>query len=277
MSVLDLLGELGKSAEAELAAPVTIEDSAAFPGPDVLYLEKRVWKRASDVVCVVTDLKHSTRLNFETYAPSSASLYEAVTGNAVRIVGEFDPQYVDIQGDGLFALYHGTLALERALCAGVTLKTFSERYLEPAIDAQFSGRFPETGLKVGIASGIVAAKNVGVRGRNEPVWAGKPVNWASKCAEHADAHQLIVTERVFNRLGDNDYVRYSCGCGTGGPGTGLVRNLWSEETVTALDDRGSRCMRLGSIGWCQNCGSRFCEAILGGDRRRGDIPANVRQ
>lgn len=41
---------------------------------------------------------------------------------------------------------------------------------------------------------------VGVRGGNEPVWAGKPVNWASKCDQEADANELIATESVYSKL-----------------------------------------------------------------------------
>ena len=81
---------------------------------------------------------------------------------------------------------------------------------------------PETGLKLSLASGTLAVKKVGVRGKAEPVWPGRPVNFATKCADHAGANQIVVTESVFNAFKDNDYVTHSCGCHSGTP-----RELWS--------------------------------------------------
>ncbi len=267
--VIDLLNELGDRVSEEFGTPVTIEDCEAFPKVSDLYSDKRTWKRMREVVVVVVDLKGSTNLNFKTYAPTSASLYEAVTGNCSRIVETFSPVFVDIQGDGLFALYHGERAYERAFCAAVTLKTFSEKKLGPAIESQLGERFPKTGLKVGMAAGILAAKRVGVRGHSEPVWAGKPVNWASKLAQHADAHELVVAEKVFKQLEDNQYARYSCGCRGGVPGAGSPTDLWHVATnAPSLGDRGTPAWMLMSC-WCDNCGDEFCDAILTGQKDRG--------
>lgn len=158
MEVSKILDEAGKLAAKELRTPVAIEEVEEFPSLDELYVEKRAWKKIPDVVVVSADLKGSTKLNFNKYAQTSAQLYEAVTGNMVRIVSAFSPEFVDIQGDGLFALYHGDGRYRRALCAAITLKTFSEHKLVPAIEATMPDRFPDTGLKVGMAAGILAAK-----------------------------------------------------------------------------------------------------------------------
>lgn len=254
----------------ELKTPVEIEDCDVFPDVTDLYLEKRTWKRMKQVVAVAADLKGSTKLNFDVYAPTSASLYEALTGNMVRAVEEFDPAFVDIQGDGLFALFHGDRRFQRAFCCAVTLKTFSERVFVPAVEDLMTDRFPHTGLKVGMDSGILVAKRVGVRGRNEPVWAGRPVNWAVKCAEQADVHELVVTRAVFERLKVNDYVVYSCGCPNGTP-----YDLWSSATVSTLpEEEGVECKRL-TTNWCPTHGDEFCQAILDGKTDRPDMPGRA--
>lgn len=261
-SINQYISELSDRVTKELKTPVDIEDMEQFPPEDSIYSTKRTWKRIRDVVVVVVDLKGSTSLNFRKHAQTSARLYEAITGNCARIVERFDPDFVDIQGDGLFGLYHGERAFERAICAGITLKTFSERSVVPSIEENMSDRFPDTGLKVGMASGVLAVKKVGVRGTTEPVWAGKPVNWATKCAQKADANQLVATQSVYNKFEDNDYVTYSCGCPDG-----TAKRLWEDTAVEKLPEDQANCKLLKS-NWCVHHGDEFCNAILGGQKHR---------
>lgn len=275
MDVSELLKDTGEHARKELRTPVEIEEVDEFPALADIYSEKRTWKKITDVVVVCADLKGSTKLNFDKYAQTSARLYEAVTGNMVRIVDAFEPKFVDIQGDGLFALYHGDGRYRRALCAAITLKSFSEHHLIPEIEASMTDRFPETGIKVGMAAGILAVKKVGVRGTNEPVWAGKPVSWATKCAQEAERNELIVTRRVFQKFEENDYVTHSCGCGKTPegelvPDTGTPTELWTTTQVGTLPEEDIDCKLLKS-SWCSNHGDEFCTAILEGKTARSDI------
>src|SRR4051794_22032260 len=179
-------------------------------------------------------------------------------------MSRFHPEVIDIQGGGLFGLFHGTRAYERGFCAAVTLKTFSECSLEPMIGEVFSNTFPDTGFKVGMGSGILAVKKVGVRGTNEAVWAGKPVNWAVKCAQKADRHELIVTSAVWDKLSKNDFIAYSCGCPDA-----VAKPLWTEIQVEKLDKHGF--CRLLLSNWCETHGDEFCRAILNGETERDDI------
>jgi class 3 adenylate cyclase len=276
MEVNKLVQDAGGDARKELRTPVEIEEVDEFPPLDSLYVEKRAWKKIENVVVVSADLKGSTKLSFGKHAQTSARLYQAVTGNMVRLVSPFDPEFIDIQGDGLFALFHGERRYERAMCAAITLKTFSEHELVPAIENSMPDRFPDTGLKVGMAAGILAVKKVGVRGTNEPVWAGKPVNWATKCAAAADANQLIVTRKVFQKFEQNDYVTHSCDCGTNPetgerePGRVQPKELWSDTRVEALPETDTDCKLLKSC-WCVNHGDEFCTAILEGKTNREDV------
>lgn len=273
MQVSKILEETGKQARKELNTPVNIEEPEDFP--DEFYTEKRIWKKIPDVVVVAADLKDSTKLSFRRHAQSSARLYEAVTGNMVRIADEFEPEFVAIQGDGLFALYHGDDAYRRGLCAAITIKSFSEHELVPAIEDSMGAQFPKTGLKVGMDAGILAVKNVGIRGTNEPVWAGKPVNWATKCAGAAERNQLIVTRKVFQKFENNDYVTHSCGCGKNAegeqiPNTKTPDALWTDTQVTKLPEGDFDCKLLKS-NWCPTCGDEFCNAILDGKTKREDV------
>jgi hypothetical protein len=153
---------------------------------------------------------------------------------------------------------------ERALCAAITLKSFSSRSLAPLIDELFADNFPDTGFKVGMSAGVLVAKKVGVRGTNEPVWAGKPVNYAVKCAGRADRHELIATSNVYDKFVGNEYVTHSCGCPTGVPVL-----LWVDVEVEKLG-KHSQC-KLLPVGWCKQQGDEFCAAILDGKRTRDDV------
>jgi class 3 adenylate cyclase len=263
-----LLDEQHDRARKDLQDPVEIEDVDTFPKPGDLYVDKRKWLRMKNVVAVSADLKDSTALSFNKYAQTSARLYEAATGSAVRLMAKFDPQFMDIQGDGLFGLFHGERAFERALCAGITLKSFSVRSLAPLIDELFADNFPDTGFKVGMSAGVLVAKKVGVRGTNEPVWAGKPVNYAVKCAGRADRHELIATANVYEKFVGNEYVTHSCGCPNRVPVT-----LWVDVEVEKLG-KHSQC-KLLPVGWCKEHGDEFCAAILDGKCKREDVSGQV--
>lgn len=261
----DLLADIAERVDQDLSTSPHMEKVDHIPNVDQMKLEKRHWKQIDDVVVVVADLKGSTKLNFDKYAKGSAKLYEALCGNTVRILSEFDPAFIDVQGDGFFGLFDGDLRYQRALCAAITLKTFSEEILVPKIADTSADRFPSTGLKVGMAAGTLAVKKVGIRGTNEPVWAGKPVNWAFKAAQAAEAHELVVTRRVFTKFENNDYVTHSCDCGT-------PLELWSDFTVDKLPEADQDCMVLRS-NWCNNCGDDFCEAIMAGEKSRSSVVA----
>lgn len=262
--ISELMRELEERVDSALSEPIEIRDTDAFPTLEAMYTEKSIWLRVLDVVCVVADLKGSTKLNFDKYAPSSARLYEALTGNMVRIVGAYAPDFVDIQGDGLFALYHGERRYERAMCAGISLKTFSENILVPRVKEHFSDRFPKTGLKVGMNASRVVVKKVGVRGTTEPVWAGKLVNWAVKAAQAGDAHELVATQRVYEHFSDNELVTHSCGCPEG-----VKVPLWSDRTVSALPETDALCRALRTK-WCDQHGDAYNQAILEGKKKLGE-------
>lgn len=243
---------------------VEVIDCDTFP--EDFYAEVPKWKRITDVVALVADLKNSTKLSVNRHPKTSARIYEGATGALVEAVkhADFASSFEQIQGDGIVALFHGEFAVERALCAGVTIKTFSVNELVPRITKQWGNDMPDTGFKVGLASGTVMAKKVGVRGTNEPIWSGKPVNWATKCAQFADAHELVVTKDVWESIKGNEYVTLSCGCNTG---DGLARELWTLTTNDRLPDDHNECWSLLSA-WCSIHGQEYATAILNGERER---------
>ena len=232
------------------------------------------WVRIEDVVAVVADLKGSTKLSTGKLAASTASIYEASVKPLVDVFFKLDSDYIDIQGDCAIGIFWTGNALERAFCSAVTVKTFSTRYLTKKLEGKWP-EAPPTGFKVGMAASRVLVKRIG-RPRTdytEPVWAGKAVNYAAKAAQSVDAGEMLVTGSVWERLSSNDYIAYSCGCGSSGPSD----SLWKDGEIKNLpDDDPDRLGRVLTSSWCVIHGEEFCNAILSGKTSRTGVGAAIR-
>lgn len=265
-----LLGDLDAAVRTELASTPEVVDKGDNLGVDDLPITVRRWHKLTDAVAVVADLKNSTKLGTGKWAASTASIYEASTGGIVKIFDQFDADFLAIQGDGAFALFWGERRYERALCAGITIKTFS-RDMVIRLEKKWSD-LPETGFKVGVASSRLLAKRIGTPrnpAQQEPVWAGKAVNYAAKAAQGADQHELIVTGSVWDVVEKNDYLAVSCPCGTG-PSLGI----WADTEIERLPDGDPEAQgRLLTACWCDTHGAEYCAAVLDGKRQREDAKA----
>lgn len=268
----DLLDTLTEDTKTELAYTPTVEDWNGSLDVASLPIKVRKWIKVPDIVAVVADLKNSTKLGTGKRAASTASIYQAATGGVVETFDQFDADFIQIQGDGAFALFWGDRRYERAMCAGITIRTFSDDLVE-----RLEFKWPtiaETGFKVGIASGRVLVKRIGTPrnpAQQEPVWAGKPVNYAAKAAQCADRHQVIVTGSVWDKISGNDYLTISCGCDGNGNPTSPGTSIWEDMTIERLPEaEPERVGRRLIAPWCKVHGPEFCAAILAGKRVRSD-------
>lgn len=265
-----LLDQLDSHVATEMAVNPEIVEEGNFLDLEKLPIVARRWHRLDEVFAVMADLIGSTNLSVGKHPVSTAAIYEASTGGVSRIFDEFEADFVDIQGDGAFALFWGEKRFERAICAAVTVKTFSAKHLEPRLEKKWPNA-PKTGLKVGVAAGQLLVKRVGVpRGHQEPVWAGKAVNYAAKCAQQAGRHELIVTGTVWDLIKDNDYLAVTCPCGNG------PAPLWSEVTVNKISETDpERDGMLLTSKWCDTHGPEYCSAVLDGETDRVEAQAAV--
>lgn len=231
----------------------SIPDTAEIPLDN-----QRLWLRIPDVICVYVDMKGSTQLSAETQDNKTAGVYQLYTGTAVRLFHAFEAPYVDVRGDGAFALFNGDQPY-RALAAAVTFKTFAREIFVPKIQEL-------TGLQIGSHMGIdqrtVLVRRIGLRragGRTDKqneVWAGKPVNMASKLAALSGHDELLASGRYFLNIKDEHAVK-SCGCPDG-----VKKDLWSEVDLSEnLLFDFDKAYKLESR-WCEKHGKEFCEAIL---------------
>lgn len=265
----ELLTASDDKVRTELKSKPDIHDVAHDLDLGALPIEVRKWHQLTELVAVVADLKNSSQLDIGKHPASTASIYEAAVRPGVDILSTFNADDMDIQGDAVLGMFWGDKRFERAICAAITLKTFSLNHLQPRLDKKWASA-PRTGFKVGVASGGVLVKRLG-RPRDlnnqEEVWVGKPVNYAAKAAQQIDRGELLVTASIWDRIEKNDYLKFSCGCG-GGPSD----VIWTEDVIKVLpDDQPERNGRKLTSRWCDTHGAEFCDAILSGSKHRDDV------
>lgn len=242
----------------------SIQQRNSIPESDQIPIQDQShWLRIPDVICVFVDMVNSTKLSAENHDASTAGAYQMFTGTAVRLFHEFNTPYIDVRGDGVFALFNSDQPYH-AIAAAVSFKTFAEE--------EFAQRLNEkTGLEVGCHIGLdqrtVLVRRIGLKrsghrtDRQNEVWAGRPINMASKLASKASASQLMASDRFYQNI-DHDLVRYSCGCPDG-----EKKPLWescdlSGDSVFDFDEAYVLESR-----WCRKHGAEFCEQILGLDSK----------
>ncbi|UAK31980.1 hypothetical protein K8O92_30315 [Nocardia asteroides] len=268
VALVELLDSLDERVKTELSCKPDVVDRGHELNVDALPIQARRWHKSTDVVAVFADLKNSSQLGVSMHAASTASVYEAAVGGAVDILDKFGANYLDIQGDAAFGVFWGDMRTERALCAGITIKTFS-----PAMAEQFESKWPtqpDTGFRVGIAASTILVKRIGVPrhpNKQKPVWAGRAVNYASKAGSACDRHGLVVTGTVWDRIETNDYLTATCDCGTPSD------RLWEDITIERLraGDEADAAGRQLTAPWCRIHGEQFCRAILDGKKRRATV------
>lgn len=265
----ELLSGLEESVKTTLTEKIEVEEKDGnFSTDQILSSSSNKWMKLPEVVAVAYDMVGSTKLSLGRHDTTSARIYQSGVGGAVRCLNAYGADFVDIQGDGGFGLFWGDRAYERALCSAITIKTFSLTFVAKLKD-QYGAGLPDTGFKVGVHAARTLVKNIGtIRNtkEQEPVWAGKPVNYAYKCAQASEAHQLVVTEKVWQKFRNNDYVVYSCGCSDAEPSN----NMWEPKVHDVLPEDENLVHVLDSA-WCVNCGPSYANAIMEGEKSRQDI------
>lgn len=249
--------------EEELAIfpqTVSVTDRNKLPQTHEIPIENpMLWFKVKDVICVFVDMKGSTKLSANTHDRSTASVYRLFTSTAIKLFHEFDAPYIDVKGDGVFALFNSDQPY-RALCSAITFKTFAQ---EEFISKAKNKTGIDVGYHIGIDQKTLLVRKLGLKmvnsrtDRQNEVWAGKTVNMASKLASLADS-TVLISDRYYENLTDIK-ATHSCGCG----GTGTPRSIWSELDVSGngLFDFAT-AYKLGSNGWCGTHGKEYCEALL---------------
>jgi len=273
---LDLQALAGEAKDKLTGSAPEISETSGFP--DFSNGEaKRKWFKLDEIVVVFADLKNSTALGVNKHDKSTSRIYEASTGVGVRLLQNFHPKFVEVQGDGFFGVFHGDSAAVKAMTAAMMLAHFSKYILEPQIKkSRDATSCPDTGLKLGVATGRTLVKQIGVPGFERPIWAGKPVNYAAKCAESGQAHQVVVTKNVYEyTVRRNNFLMQPC-YHDGHPKEGMLWNqldsgsMWKMVEVDGIPEK---CLARDAP-WCDGkedndyLPTSFARKLLAGEHIR---------
>lgn len=248
--------------EYDAGTSITIRNSIPDTG-EIPLTNTGHWLKIPDVISVFVDMKDSTKLSANTQDKNTAGIYQLFTGTAVKLFHEFQAPYIDVRGDGVFALFDKDTPFT-AIAAAISFKTFSKIVFEERIKKKTNEL---VGAHIGIDQKTVLVRRLGLKrhdgrtDRQNEVWAGKPVNMSAKLASIGAINQLIVSDRFFSSI-QNDLVLKSCGC----PNDECV-DLWTKVDLS-LDPRFDfdTCYRL-TTNWCGKHGKDFCERILALDKK----------
>jgi class 3 adenylate cyclase len=235
----------------------SIPDTSEIPISD-----PKTWLRVPDVICVYVDMKNSTMLSANAYPKSTANAYQLFTGTAVRLFDEFDSPYIDVKGDGVFALFDSNKPYT-ALAAAVTFKTFSNKIFVPLVGEKNQ---IDVGAHIGIDQKSVLVKKIGLKkiegrtDRQNEVWAGKTVNMAAKLAGLGENDELIISDRFAENLTD-DWVLKSCGCPNG-----EKVDIWHSVDLSENEMFDFDLAYKLKTQWCTEHGKEYCEYLLSLDR-----------
>lgn len=200
----------------------------------------------------------STKLSAQKRQKTMAKIYRLFTETIIRIFHEFDAPYIDIKGDGVFALFNYN-QVYRAIAAAVTIKTFVEKEFIPSIENIGEDDEKNLGAHIGIDRNTLLVRKFGLKknpgrdDRQNEVWAGKTVNMAAKLASMSKRGELLVSDRYYNQI-TNKLVRKCCPCSN-------ETDLWKKIDINDDKFDFSTIYKLESI-WCRKHGSDYCKEIL---------------
>ena len=238
---------------------VSITRKNKIPTTAEIPIEKPAhWIKVPSVICCFVDMEGSTKLSAGSHEKTTAEAYRLFTETAVRIFAKFDAEYIDVKGDGVFALFNDNRAYT-ALAATVTFKTFVHDHFTPMVEEKTEKTI---GGHFGIAQRSVLVRKFGFKrhdgrtDRQNEVWAGKPINMAAKLASVSTGNKLWVSDGFYKNLKD-EKATHSCGCPDG-----EKAKLWEEEDISD-DDRFdfNSAYSLGS-NWCEKHGKSFCRDLV---------------
>ena len=208
------------------------------------------------MVCVFIDMIGSTKLSALVEKDKMAKAYRLFTGTLIKIFDYYDSPYIDIKGDGVFALFDSN-KVYTALVSAITAKTIIEKELVGRIK-EITG--VDVGAHIGIDQDTVLVRKLGLKrygdrtDRQNEVWAGKTVNMAAKLASLCSSDELWISSRYRVKLKDNKALK-SCIC------NGSV-NLWEKLDVSEDDRFDFDWAYKTQASWCCVHGAEYAKYLM---------------
>jgi adenylate cyclase len=151
------------------------------------------------------DIRSSTKLSDKSQAKNMAKIYRAFARAMSMCVYESGGRVRQIAGDrvmGVFVDDAEENSVHKAMVAAQAILTVVEYLFNPLCRKNVSNK--EIGCGIGLDTGRVLTTSIGMKHQGEDsrdlVWAGKTANVASKHTDLAEANEIFVTKRFYDKL-----------------------------------------------------------------------------
>lgn len=213
-----------------------IEIKISYTIPETSDIPKRpsnLWIKIPSVICCYVDMKKSTQLSINSTLQQTARVYKYFTETVTRIFHAYKSPYIDLKGDGVFALFNNDMPYT-ALAAMTSAKTFIDTTFSKMISDEFHSKIDAC---YGIDCGQIMVRKIGLqrfKGRTDKqneVWAGKVVNISAKLST-LENNAICISPRYYKMLKEPMALK-TCGC------NGFLKlksNLW-ENKILFCDSR----------------------------------------
>lgn len=216
--------------------------------------------KIKDVISIFVDIRNSTELSASSHEKTTASIYEFFTWSAIRIFHEMSAEYIDIKGDGVFALYSKE-KIYTALAAAITFKTFSEKEFKERVWKKLNKKV-DIWYHMWIDQKTVLVKQLWLKDsewrdrRKNEVRAWKPINMSAKLASLSNDWELYVSDRFFNNL-KNELVLKSCWCPNW-----IKNDLRKEIDLSENQKFDFNKWYILENRWCEKHWKEWCQKII---------------
>lgn len=269
MNILDFVNELKIKAEKRFSEFKILEiDSISSIKKDA-YLERPTWVGGDKkYACLFVDLDKSSKISFKKNPITMAKIYDYFTQTLVDVFNHdsFCADYIDIKGDGAFAIYEGEYASYKAFYAAITFrKIFEERIKTKFQDDEGKN----LSCKIGIHKDKILVKKIGKRGDYNEVWAGRLVNNSAKLSKEYEKNPerfngakspIILSDDVYKDfLNYPEFGLYSC---HDGDISVLDRKLPIFKKVEEFsDDTLGDNFYYAQVEWCKYCADNYINKL----------------
>lgn len=151
------------------------------------------------------DIRSSTKLSDKTQAKNMAKIYRAFARGMSMCINESGGRVRQIAGDrvmGVFVDDADESSVKKAMLAAQAILTVVEHLFNPLCRTNVNGK--EIGCGIGLDTGRILTTSIGMKHRGEDsrdlVWTGKTANVASKHTDLAEANEVFVTKRFYDKL-----------------------------------------------------------------------------
>lgn len=269
MPIQDFITELKEKAEKRFDDFQFSEIDSISSIKEDAYLEKPIWVGGDNkFVCLFVDLDKSSKISFKKHALTMAKIYDYFTQTLVDVFNNdsFCADYVDVKGDGAFAIYEGEHASYKAFYAAITFRKIFEEKIKTKFQDDEGGNLS---CKIGIHKDKILVKKIGKRGDYNEVWAGRLVNNAAKLSKeyekapekfNGSKSPIIISEEVYRDFeAKPEFGLYNCHNGD----TAILdqQNPVFTEVTDFSDDTLGDKFYYTQVGWCNYCADDYINKV----------------